>query len=300
MARKLQMHQRINDATRCMAPASAGVGFKPVHAQDVLDGKHTITWFEVHAENYMGRGGPPLRLLERLRERFPLSIHGVGLSIGSAWPLDCRHLAGLRRLVDRFQPAFFSEHLAWSTHDGTFLNDLLPLPYNGQTLARVCEHIDDVQETLRVPILLENPSTYVAFQHATMSEIEFLRAVVNRTGCGLLLDVSNVYICSVNHGFDPIAYLDSFPLEHVREIHLAGFSEDRDDPDDPILIDTHDCAVAESVWALYGRIMERRGPIPTLIERDNDLPPFAVLAREAERALGVLNAMRPPAFRRSA
>src|SRR5215467_12085543 len=209
-----------------IAPASVGVGFKPQHAEDVLSGVHAVSFFEVHAENYMGQGGPPHHVLGLLRERFPLSLHGVGLSIGGARPLDRDHLLRLRRLVERYQPALFSEHLAWSTHDGVFLNDLLPLPYNRESLTRVCEHIDKVQETLRMSMLLENPSTYVVFESSTMSEVDFLKAVVQRTGCGLLLDVNNVYVSAVNHGFEPAAYLEAFPVAHVGEIHLAGFAED--------------------------------------------------------------------------
>ena len=256
--------------------------------------------FEVHAENYMGAGGPPLRVLEEVRARLPLSLHGVGLSIGSDRPLDYRHVARLRRLVDRFEPAAFSEHLAWSTHDGLFLNDLLPLPYNGETLTRVCEHIDDVQETLRMRMLLENPSTYVAFEQSTMSEVDFLRAVTRRTGCGLLLDVSNVYVCAVNHGFDPLEYIDAFPLEHVREIHLAGFAEDHDSDGSALLIDAHDRPVADRVWALYRHVVACTGPIPTLIEWDNDVPAFSVLAAETARAQAVMSAQHASTTRRVA
>ena len=210
-------------------PTDVGVGFKPEHARDVIEGERGVAFFEVHAENYMGAGGPPHAILERLRASYPLSLHGVGLSIGGARPLDRRHLARLRRLIARYQPNAFSEHLAWSTHDGVFFNDLLPVPYNGETLARVCEHIDEVQTALRTRMLLENPSTYVVFDTSTMGEVEFLREVIRRTGCGLLLDVNNVYVSAVNHAFDPIAYLDAFPSEHVGEIHLAGFAEDRDE-----------------------------------------------------------------------
>jgi uncharacterized protein (UPF0276 family) len=294
------MNRKLTRPKHRLAPGGVGVGFKPEHAGDVFEGAHAVDWFEVHAENYMGAGGPPLRMLEELRVRFPLSLHGVGLSIGGARPLDYRHLARLRCLVDRYQPALFSEHLAWSTHDGRFLNDLLPLPYNNHTLTRVCEHIDDLQETLRRPILLENPSTYIAFEQTTMSEVEFLRAVARRTGCGLLLDVNNVYICAVNHGFDPLAYIDAFPLEHVGEIHLAGFVEERDDGGAPLLIDTHDRPVAENVWTIYRAVLARTGPIPTLIEWDNDVPPFSVLAAEAMRARAVMRRQHDAPMRRVA
>jgi uncharacterized protein (UPF0276 family) len=272
------------------ASDGVGVGLKHEHADDILSGAHDIDFFEVHAENYMGDGGPPHHLLCEVRARYPLSLHGVGLSIGSAGSLDRRHLARLRRLVDRYRPRLFSEHLAWSTHDGRFLNDLLPLPYNSETLARTCAHVDEVQDHLGMRMLLENPATYVAFTTSDMSEVEFLGTVAARTGCGLLLDVNNVYVAAVNHGFEPIAYIDAFPLDRVREIHLAGFAEDRDDENARLLIDAHGAPVADAVWRLYRRTIARCGPVPTLIERDNDIPPFAALAAEAARAKTVLYA----------
>ena len=210
------------------------------------------------------------------------------LSIGGAGPLNREHLARLKRLIDRYEPALFSEHLAWSTHDGVYLNDLLPVPYNAETLARVSDHIDEVQETLQRQMLLENPSTYVAFESSTMSEVEFLSEIVNRTGCGLLLDVNNVYVSAVNHGSEPMAYLDQFPMEHVGEIHLGGHFEDRDDLDAPLLIDAHGTPVADVVWLLYARTLARIGAVPTLIEWDNDVPAFPVLAAEAERAMRIM------------
>jgi uncharacterized protein len=270
-------------------PAGAvGVGFKPEHAGACLAGDHWVDFFEVHAENYMGAGGPPHAMLAALREGYPLSLHGVGLSIGAARPLDRRHLVRLRRLIDRYQPALFSEHLAWSTHDAGFLNDLLPVPYNRQTLALVCDHIDQIQTALRRRMLLENPSTYVVFETSTMGEVDFLREVVRRTGCGLLLDVNNVYVSAVNHRFSPATYLDSFPVEHVDEIHLAGFAEDHDDAGARLLIDSHECPVAAAVWDLYRQTIARAGPVPTLIEWDNEVPDFAVLAAEAARARTVM------------
>ena len=273
-----------------MLAASVGVGFKPEHASEALGPDHGLGFFEVHAENYMGDGGPPHRLLTELRARAPLSIHGVALSIGGAGPLDRQHLARLKRLIDRYQPALFSEHLAWSTHDGVFLNDLLPVAYNAETLQRVADHIDEVQDTLARRMLLENPSTYVAFEASTMSEVEFLREVVKRTGCGLLLDVNNVYVSAVNHGSEPMAYLDNFPMEHVGEIHLGGHFEDRDDLDAPLLIDAHGAPVVEIVWLLYARTLARIGAMPTLIEWDNDVPAFSALAAEAARALHIMTA----------
>ena len=270
--------------------SAVGVGFKPQHYERAIILEHGIAFFEVHAENYMGDGGPSHRMLSELRERLPLSIHGVALSIGGAGPLDREHLARLKRLIERYEPSLFSEHLAWSTHDGVYLNDLLPVPYNEETLARVASHIDEAQETLQRRILLENPSTYVAFETSTMSEVDFLREVVRLTGCGLLLDVNNVYVSAVNHGTEPMAYLDQFPMDHVGEIHLGGHAEDRDDLDAPLLIDAHGTPVAEAVWQLYARAIARLGPVPTLIEWDNDVPAFDVLAAEAARAGEIMRA----------
>jgi len=269
-------------------PALAGAGLKREHAKEVLARKHALDFFEVHAENYMGDGGPPHRLLAEIRARHPVSIHGVGLSIGAAQPLDDAHLARLKRLIDRYQPFLFSEHLAWSSHGDVFLNDLLPLPYNEATLRRVCDHIDQVQDTLGTRMLLENPSTYVTFDTTTMSEVEFLRETVRRTGCGLLLDVNNVYVSAINQGFEPSVYIDNFPVEHVGEVHLGGFAEDTDDNGAVLLIDDHGTGVAEAVWSLYRRTLGRTGPVPTLIEWDNDVPAFAVLAGQVARAKSTL------------
>jgi uncharacterized protein (UPF0276 family) len=266
----------------------AGVGLKLEHAADVLNGGHGVGFFEVHAENYMGAGGEPHRVLSRVRESFALSLHGVGLSIGGADPICEIHLDRLRRLIERYQPALFSEHLAWSSHGGSFLSDLLPLPYNLATLQRVCDHIDLVQEKLRTRLLLENPATYLLFEESTMSEAEFIRSVAARTGCGLLLDIGNVYVSAVNHGFEPMAYIDAFPIDAIEEIHLAGFAVDRDDGGTPLLIDSHGCEVAEVVWALFQRTIARTGPISTMIEWDNDVPAFAALAAQAKRAQSVL------------
>ena len=270
--------------------ARAGVGLKLDHAVDVLNGGHGVGFFEVHAENYMGAGGAPHRLLNRVRDSFALSLHGVGLSIGGADPICEIHLGRLRRLIEHYQPALFSEHLAWSSHGGAFLNDLLPLPYRPATLERVCDHIDLVQEKLRTRLLLENPATYLVFESSTMSECDFLRCVTARTGCGLLLDIGNVYVSAINHGFEPMAYIDLFPIEEIEEIHLAGFTVDRDDDGAPLLIDSHNCEVAEVVWALFQRTIARTGAIPTVIELDNDVPPFAALSAQAKRAQAVLTA----------
>jgi uncharacterized protein (UPF0276 family) len=269
---------------------AAGAGLKPEHADDIFDGARRVDFFEIHAENYMGAGGPPHHLLRRIRADYPLSIHGVGLSIGGTGPLDRAHLTRLKRLVEMVEPALFSEHLAWSSHDGIFLNDLLPLPYNNISLAHVCAHVNEVQDIIGMRMLLENPSTYVAFGASQMSEVEFLRAVAQRTGCGLLLDVNNVHVSAVNHGFDAVAYIDAFPIQHVGQFHLAGSAEDRDSSGARLLIDDHGRAVADTVWDLYRRALARGCLAPTLIEWDNNVPSFETLAAEAERARAVMAA----------
>jgi uncharacterized protein len=265
-------------------PGRAGVGFKPEHFEAILADPRQVGFFEVHAEAYMGDGGPPHRRLETIRAHYPLSLHGVGLSIGSPRPLDREHLARLKGLIHRYRPAQFSEHLAWSSHDEGFLADLLPLPYDDETLAVVCRHIDETQEMLATRMLLENPSTYVQFADNAISETEFLAEVVRRTGCGLLLDVNNIFVSATNHGFDPFVYLDAFPLEHVGEIHLAGYADAVDDQGAPLLIDAHNSPVRAAVWALYQETVDQLGPTPTLIEWDNDVPQWPVLAAEARRA----------------
>ncbi|MGF1445994.1 MAG: DUF692 domain-containing protein [Pikeienuella sp.] len=269
-------------------PARAGVGLKPEHYEAILSGRPDIGWFEIHAENYMGDGGPPHHYLRQIREAYPVSLHGVGLSIGAEDPLDRDHLARLRAVADRYAPGLFSEHLAWSTHDGVYFADLLPLPYTEPVLARVCAHIDQVQEAMGRQMLLENPSTYVAFETATMSELAFLREITRRTGCGLLLDVNNVFVSATNHGTSAEAYLDGFPLEAVGEIHLAGHARDADADGAPLLIDAHDRPVADPVWDLYARVIRAIGPVPTLIEWDSDLPDWTVLEAEARRAERVM------------
>jgi uncharacterized protein (UPF0276 family) len=265
-----------------------GIGLKAQHVTDIDEQAPPLDFFEVHAENYMVAGGPTLRQLTRIRERFALSIHGVGLSIGGAAPLDRGHLDRLATLLQRFEPVWFSEHLAWSSHGGAFYNDLLPLPYNPATLARVCGHLDAVQERLGRRLLLENPSTYIEFAASSMDEGTFLAEVAARTGCGLLLDVNNAYISAVNHGRDPWDLIAALPAAAVGEIHLAGFAEDRDGAGDRLLIDTHGAPVAEAVWDLYRRTLRHLGPRPTLIERDQAIPPLAILVAEAQRARSAL------------
>lgn len=270
---------------------AAGAGLKHEHAGDIFNGGFAIDFFEIHAENYMGAGGPPHHLLGRVRASYPVSLHGVGLSIGSAGCLDRDHLSRLRALMERYDTFVFSEHLAWSRHEDVFLNDLLPVPYDEEALQRVVDHVDEVQTVLKTRMLLENPASYLAFETSTMTEIEFLRAVVKRSGCGLLLDVNNVYVSATNQGFSPEDYIDAFPTEHVGEIHLAGFAEGHDG-EASLLIDTHATPVAEAVWSLFRRAVARAGPVPTIVERDNDVPPFAALAAEVARARQLLCAIR--------
>jgi uncharacterized protein len=267
----------------------AGAGLKPEHIGAILADSVRLAFFEVHAENYMGRGGAPHAALNTIRHEFPVSIHGVGLSIGGAGPLDQGHLARLKSVVGRYEPVLVSEHLAWSTHEETYYNDLLPVPYTDEVLDRVVAHMDEVQETLDRQVLLENPSTYVAFEQSSMSELEFITAVAKRTGCGLLLDINNVFVSATNHQFSPQAYLDRFPLSLVREIHLAGHAEDLDDQGAKLLIDAHDRPVADPVWELYGSVIEAVGPVPTLIEWDNDVPEWDVLKSEALAANRILD-----------
>jgi uncharacterized protein (UPF0276 family) len=270
-------------------PLRAGAGLKPEHVAAILGSRADIGFFEVHAENYMGAGGRPHAALAAIAERYPLSLHGVGLSIGAARPLDREHLARLRKLLDRYRPAMFSEHLAWSSHGEEFLNDLLPLPYTTETLAAICNHVDEVQEALDCRMLLENPSTYVLFAESTIGEVDFLTEVARRTGCGLLLDVNNVFVSATNHGWSAEAYVDAFPLHLVEEIHLAGHAEtDADDTAGPLLIDSHDRPVADPVWSLFARVIAAAGPRPTLIEWDADIPEWPVLAAEAARAEWVM------------
>lgn len=267
----------------------AGTSFKPEHLPAILAAGPRRGFFEVHAENYMGAGGPPHRALEAIRRDHPLSLHGVCMSIGGPRPLDKAHLARFRGLVARYQPSLVSEHLAWSTHETSFFNDLLPLPYTEATLAYVCDHIDQVQEAIRRPLLLENPSTYVAFRESSMSETEFIRAIAERTGCGLLLDVNNVFVSATNQGFSALEYLADFPLSRVGEIHLAGHAEQADDEGDLLLIDSHDGPVADAVWTLYEIVIRRRGTVPTLIEWDSKIPDWPILQAEAFAAQAILD-----------
>lgn len=265
-------------------PARAGIGLKTQHVAEILETVPAIGFFEVHAENYMGAGGAPHAQLRAIRERYPLSLHGVGMSIGGEKALDRDHLARFCAVVDNYRPGLVSEHLAWSTHEDIFYNDLLPVPYTETTLERVVAHVCEVQDTLGRQILIENPSTYVVFAESTWSEVDFVAEIARRSGCGLLLDVNNVFVSATNHGFGPCLYLDDFPLELVHEIHLAGHSEDEDEFGATVLIDAHDREVCDDVWTLYRRVISRTGPLPSLIEWDNDVPDWPVLYAEAQRA----------------
>ena len=270
---------RSNDAL----PAAAGLGLRAPHVKHVLASHPPVAWFEVHSENYFAGGGPALDALERIRSSYPLSLHGVGLSLGSTDPLSRMHLDKLARLIARVEPALVSEHLCWCGVGGRHFNDLLPLPFTAAALANICAHIDEAQHCLGREIAVENVSAYVAFDDSTMCEWEFVAEIVRRTGCKLLLDVNNVYVNSVNHDFEADRYLAAMPVDAIAEIHLAGF-----EASDACLIDTHGAPVAPEVWALYRKTIARIGPRPTLIEWDVDIPDFAVLEAEAETAAAVL------------
>ncbi|MCY1127783.1 DUF692 domain-containing protein [Frigidibacter sp. RF13] len=274
---------------RSHLPARPGIGYKPQHFSEILSDAGAVRWLEVHAENYMGDGGRPLAQLRHLAERFPMSVHGVGLSIGGEGRIDRDHLARLKHLCGWLEPASFSEHLAWSTHDMDFLNDLLPLPYTEETLARVASHIDEVQDVVGRQMLLENPSVYVSFTETNMGEIEFLTEVARRTGCSLLLDVNNVHVSCTNRKTDAYDYIARFPHDLVGEIHLGGHDEDQDESGAPLLIDSHGREVVDPVWQLYAETIRTGGPKPTLIEWDNDVPDWPVLAEEAARAEAILD-----------
>ncbi|MBU1363195.1 MAG: DUF692 domain-containing protein [Gammaproteobacteria bacterium] len=271
-------------------PARGGLGLKPEHFRTIIETRPDLGFFEIHAENYMVDGGPFHHYLTQIRRDYPLSIHGVGLSIGGEGRLDEDHLDRLATLIARYEPQSFSEHLAWSSHGDIFLNDLLPAPYNAATLHRVCDHIDRVQERLGRRMLLENPATYVEFAASTMAETDFIGEVVKRTGCGLLLDVNNVYVSCTNHGRDPQACIEALPLAAAGQIHLAGYAQDIDAAGAPLLIDSHGAPISRAVWDLYRYTLERTGPLPTLIERDNDIPALPVLLAEAQQAEELLQA----------
>jgi uncharacterized protein (UPF0276 family) len=272
-------------------PAAAGIGLRAPHIAQVLEERLPVPWFEVHSENYFAEGGASHAALERIRADYPLSLHGVGLSLGSADKLDLAHLARLKRLVARYQPALVSEHICWGAIGDVHLNDLLPLPCTREALELMVSRVQQVQESLGRELLVENVSSYLGFRDPQMPESAFVAALVRRSGCGLLLDVNNVYVNSVNHGFDPSDYLRAIPCAAVREIHLAGHTR-KDHLPVPLLIDSHSRPVADAVWALYDEALALCGPQPTLIEWDQDIPALEVLLAEASRAEERLHARR--------
>ena len=270
-------------------PVSAGIGLRAQHQGKLLDSKPAVGWLEVHSENYFSDAGPHIEALLRLREHYPLSLHGVGLSLGSIDPLDSQHLTKLKRLIGRTAPALVSEHLSWGSVDGRFVNDLLPLPYTQESLAHLITRVDQVQSALHRTILIENISSYLQYSHSNIGENEFLTELSRATGCGLLIDINNLYVNERNHGVDARLFIDSIPSAFVQELHLAGHSVDRVDQTE-ILIDTHSTQVCDAVWSLYGYAVRRFGARPTLIEWDSDIPPLDVLLSEARKAQSFIGA----------
>jgi uncharacterized protein (UPF0276 family) len=278
--------------TRCSRPipAKAGIGLRFQHHQAVIDTCPDVAWFEVHTENYMG-GGAPLRYLDAIRRDFPVSLHGVGLSLGSAEGLDQAHLERIRQVAERVEPGQISEHVAWSVVGGNYLADLLPLPMTEEALAIVCRHIDQTQTYLKRVILVENPSTYLSFAHSTIPEWEFMTAVAASTGCGILCDVNNIFVSARNHGWDVSAYLDALPSGSIGEIHLAGHTVRPLADGTTVRIDDHGSRVIDDVWRLYQEALMRFGAVPTLIEWDNNVPPLEVLLQEADHAATIIPKM---------
>jgi uncharacterized protein (UPF0276 family) len=275
--------QRANDP---ISPAAllpkAGVGLRFQHHRAILDERPPVGFVEIHSENYLG-GGPAIKHLQAVRREYPVSLHGVGLSLGSAEGLDANHLQRVCALADRIDPIFVSEHISWSVTGGVYLNDLLPLPYTEEALTIFCANVQRMQEVLKRPVLVENPSTYLQFAHSTIPEWEFVAEISKRTGCGLLLDVNNIYVSACNHGFNSSEYLRAMPRSAVREIHLAGHTA-KQIGDQTLRIDDHGSAVCDEVWALYGEAIRLLGPVPTLIEWDSRIPPLAEIVAEAIKA----------------
>jgi uncharacterized protein (UPF0276 family) len=280
-------------------PTKAGIGLRFQHHQAVVDTRPDIAWMEVHTENYMG-GGTPLRYLDAIRRDFPISLHGVGLSLGSVEGLDLAHLERVRRVAERIEPGLMSEHVAWSVVAGNYLADLLPLPMTEEALDVVCRHVDQTQSYLKRRILVENPSSYLTFAHSTIAEWEFIAAVAERTGCGILCDVNNIYVSAHNHGWNASTYLAALPPAAIGEIHLAGHAVRPLADGSIVRIDDHGSRVIEPVWALYEEALDRFGPVPTLIEWDANVPPLDVLLGEAEHAGTLLTAAAKEARRATA
>ena len=268
-------------------PVAAGIGLRFQHHQAVLETRPDVAWLEAHTENYMG-GGSSIRTLEAIRGDYPVSLHGVGLSLGSADGIDAAHLARIREVVRRIEPGLVSEHLSWSVVDGTYLADLLPLPMTEEALALVCRHVEQTQDFLQRRILIENPSSYLRYRHSTIPEWDFLAAVALCTGCGILCDVNNIYVSACNHGWDAADYLDALPAQAIGEIHLAGHTLKRLDDGQVLRIDDHGSRVAPEVWSLYAQALARFGPVPTLVEWDTNMPPLEVLLGEAAQAAALL------------
>jgi hypothetical protein len=264
-------------------PVSAGVGLRGPHMIELEQTQPKVGWLEVHSENFFGDGGSPIHYLMKIRQNYPISLHGVGLSLGSSDPLNRQHLADLQRLIDWVEPGLISEHLSWGSIDGVYFNDLLPLPYTEEALAYFCERVLQVQDNLRRTILIENPSNYLRYRHSVIPEAEFLTQICQRTGAGLLLDVNNVFVSAFNLGFDPVKYIESIPRDHVAEIHLAGHTE-KSFNDGKLLIDDHASTVSQAVWELYALTLEAIGSKPTLIEWDTSLPALDELLAEAATA----------------
>jgi len=278
------------DAHRDGAPAAAGIGLRAPHVHEVIDTRPPTAWLEVHAENYLG-GGPALRSLDQLRPSYPISLHSVGLSLGSVDGPDARHLRRLAALIGRIEPVLVSEHLSWSITGGVYLNHLLPLPYTDESLELLCRHVDQTQIALGRQILIENPSSYLRFRDSPIPEPEFLAELARRTGCGLLCDVNNIYVSAHNLGFDAMAYVDALPRASVGEIHVAGHA--RNDADGlTILIDDHGSRVSPDVWQLYAHALSRFGPVATLVEWDTEIPTLDTLLAEACVADGLLYCAR--------
>ena len=273
-------------AMRTTRSAGVGIGLRAPHVTAIVATRPAVAFLEVHAENYL-HDGPALRALERLRSDYPVAVHGVGMSLGSAGGVDRAHLARLRSLVQRLEPVLVSEHVSWSVAEGTYLNHLLPLPLTGETLDTLVANVDAAQEALGRALLLENPSSYLAFRHSTMTEPELLGALVRRTGASLLCDINNVHVSGHNLGFDPADYVDALPAGAVGQVHLAGHAVNEADGH-TVLVDDHGSRVAPDVWALFRRALGRFGPVPTTIEWDTALPPLAVLLDEAATAAGVV------------
>ena len=272
-------------------PARAGIGLRPPHYHQVLEEKPPVAWFEVHSENFFSAGGELPQVLDRVRRDYPISLHGVGLSLGSSDQLNQTHLAQLKQLITRVQPGLVSEHLCWGAVDGRYLNDLLPLPYTEEALNLMTQRVQAAQNFLGREILIENVSSYLAYTHSTIPEWEFVAALAQRSGCGILLDVNNIHVNAVNHGFDAQTYVRAIPRENVKEIHLAGFTA-KQGLDVELLIDTHSRPVADEVWSLYSSALAHCGPVPTLIEWDQDIPELPVLMDEAAKAERIMRDYR--------